>query len=170
MIFTIERFRPFNSLRSQEWLISNFPSSLTRNITSHSMENLAFHTLLRWRMIILQILTTPLIHFSFKGWENVNFLSWDWKGYIGWLCKLANTYYLWFVIPICSLIGRRDILEPFWRKNGESNHVLSFCVFTLNVFPTLSDWFKVITFQMCRWGYVTQKQVIHFVYKIIHGK
>ena len=29
------------------WSMSNFPSSPTRNITSHSMENLAFHSLLR---------------------------------------------------------------------------------------------------------------------------
>ena len=33
---------------SQEWTISNFFCSLTRNITSHSMKNLAFHSLLIW--------------------------------------------------------------------------------------------------------------------------
>ena len=43
-----------------------FSCSLTRNITSHSMENLAFHSLLRWKMIIIQILATPLMHFLFK--------------------------------------------------------------------------------------------------------
>ena len=37
------KFNPF----SQEWSNSNFPCSLTRKITSHSMENLAFHSLLR---------------------------------------------------------------------------------------------------------------------------
>ena len=42
---------------SWEWSISNFPCSLTRNIISHSMENLAFRSLLRWKMIILPILT-----------------------------------------------------------------------------------------------------------------
>ena len=30
-----------------EWSISNFPYSITRNITSHCMKNLAFHSLLR---------------------------------------------------------------------------------------------------------------------------
>ena len=30
-------------------------------MTSHSMENLAFHSLLRWKVIILQILATSLI-------------------------------------------------------------------------------------------------------------
>ena len=34
--------------------MSNLPCSLTRNITSHSMKNLAFHHLLRWKWIILQ--------------------------------------------------------------------------------------------------------------------
>ena len=34
-----------------EWSTSNFPCSLTRNNTSHSMENLALHTLLWWKMI-----------------------------------------------------------------------------------------------------------------------
>ena len=33
--------------------MSNFPCSLTRNITSHSMENMAFHSLLRRKIIIL---------------------------------------------------------------------------------------------------------------------
>ena len=35
------------------------------------MKNLAFHSLLRWRMIILPTLNTSLIHFYLKGWENV---------------------------------------------------------------------------------------------------
>ena len=34
------------------------------------MRNLAFHSLLRWGMIILPILTTSLTHFSLKGWES----------------------------------------------------------------------------------------------------
>ena len=61
---------PFHS---QEWSISNFPCSVTRDITSHSMKNLAFHSLLRRNMIMLSILTTSLIHSSLKGWENVLF-------------------------------------------------------------------------------------------------
>ena len=50
-----------------------FPCSLTRNITSPSMENLAFRSLFRWKMIILPVLTTSLIHFCLKGWENALF-------------------------------------------------------------------------------------------------
>ena len=63
---------PFHS---QERSISDFLCSLTRNITSHSMKNLAFHSLLRWKMIILPILTTSLIHFSVNVCENACFLS-----------------------------------------------------------------------------------------------
>ena len=33
--------------------MSNFPCSLTSNITPHSMENMAFHSLLRLKMIVL---------------------------------------------------------------------------------------------------------------------
>ena len=41
--------------------ISNFSCSLTRNITSDGMENLAFHSSLRWKMIIiLPIFTTSV--------------------------------------------------------------------------------------------------------------
>ena len=38
---------------SQEWSMSNFSCSLTRKIASHSMENMAFHSSLRWNMIVL---------------------------------------------------------------------------------------------------------------------
>ena len=58
-------------LPSWEWSISNFSWSLSRNITSYRMKNLVFHSLLRWKMIVLPILTTLLIHFSLKSLENV---------------------------------------------------------------------------------------------------
>ena len=84
---SLEVHSPFNEVtpleerHSQKWTISNFPCSLTRNITSHSRKNLAFHSLSRWTMIILPILTTSVMHFSFKGWENILFWTWEWKGY-----------------------------------------------------------------------------------------
>ena len=40
-----------------------FPCSLSRNITPHSMKNLAFHSFLRWKRIILSIIVTSLEHF-----------------------------------------------------------------------------------------------------------
>ena len=66
-------FNPLLLIRSQEWSMPNFLYSLTRNITSHSMKNLAFHSVFRRKMIILPILTTWLIHSSLKGRENVLF-------------------------------------------------------------------------------------------------
>ena len=63
----------------QEWSISNFPCSLIRNITLHSRENLAFYSLLRWKMIILLILTTFRIHVSLKSLEECTFWTWEWK-------------------------------------------------------------------------------------------
>ena len=60
-------------VNSQEWSISNFPCSPNRNITSHSRKNVAFHSSLRWGMIILPILNNSLIHFSLKCWENALF-------------------------------------------------------------------------------------------------
>ena len=35
------------------------------------MKNLKFHSLLRWKMIRLPVLTNSLKHFFLKGWENV---------------------------------------------------------------------------------------------------
>ena len=66
-----ERVNPFTP-KSVQFQIS--PCSLTSNITSHSMENLALHTLLRWKMIQL-----PNSHYLtytlnlFKYWENALF-------------------------------------------------------------------------------------------------
>ena len=68
---------PFHS---QEWSISDFPCCLTRNITWHSMKNLAFQSLLRWKMIILLILTTSLIHLSALKVGRVYFVNLGEKG------------------------------------------------------------------------------------------
>ena len=71
----------FQLFHSQEWSMSNFPCSLARNITSHSMENLAFHSFLRWKMIsILLILTTSPTHFLFQRLGEHTFWTWEWKG------------------------------------------------------------------------------------------
>ena len=64
----LSKHQPF---RYQECPISNFLCSLTRNMTSHSMENFAFHSLLRWEMIMLPIRTTSLINCFLGSWENV---------------------------------------------------------------------------------------------------
>ena len=62
----------FQLFHSSEWSMSNFPCILTRNIAYHSMENLAFHSLLKWKKITVPILVISLISiFSLAGWENV---------------------------------------------------------------------------------------------------
>ena len=63
--------------------MSKFPCSLTRNMTSHSMENLTFHSLLRWKVIILQILATSPIQSLFERLGEYTFWAQEWKG-----CKL----------------------------------------------------------------------------------
>ena len=55
-------FDPFTP-KSDQYQI--FPAD-SPEILSHSMENLAFHSSIRWKMIILPILTMSLIHFSYK--------------------------------------------------------------------------------------------------------
>ena len=42
------------------------PLQLHKNMTSHSMENLTFHSLLRSNIIILQIITTSLVQLLFE--------------------------------------------------------------------------------------------------------
>ena len=49
------------------------PAASPEIYTIHSMENVTFHSLLRWKIIILPILANSFLHFLFKGWENVLF-------------------------------------------------------------------------------------------------
>ena len=63
--------------------ISNFAYSLTKNFTSPSMKTLASHSLLRWKMTILSILSTTHIDnvpFHFLG-ECTFFGTGEWKGW-----------------------------------------------------------------------------------------
>ena len=59
--------------------VINYSCSLTRNITSHSMENLIVHSILRWKMIIPPILTTSLIHLSSGRLGECTFWTWEWE-------------------------------------------------------------------------------------------
>ena len=73
-------FAPFHS---QEWSISNFSCSLTRNITSRSIKNLAFHSLLRCKMIIIYQFSLPHSHiFSREVWENAYSSNLGVKGFM----------------------------------------------------------------------------------------
>ena len=97
------RAYPFHS---QEWSISNFSRSLTTNITSHSMENVAFHSLLRWKMIVLSTLTTLSYTVLFTRLGECRFWAWEWKGYKGPkepTLILVNLNPSWFMVTITWL-------------------------------------------------------------------
>ena len=64
----------------QEWSISNFSCSLTSNITWHSMENRAPHSLLRWKMFLLPNSHYLTYTFIFKRLGECTFWTWEWKG------------------------------------------------------------------------------------------
>ena len=126
---------PFHS---QEWSMSSFPCSLTRNITPHSMENLAFHSLLRWNMIILPILTTSPIHFPLGKLGECPFCTWE-------RLKLSSTY-RWSVLSVFSIYARfswrtlaleRIQQDAFRKHQTRSELVESVCKVTGN--PPLQD-------------------------------
>ena len=91
--------------------MSNFPSSPTRNMTSHSKDSLAFHSLLRWKMILIQILTTLLMHFLFRRLGECTF--WANNGWI--MARLA------FNITFGSLWIDSDG-QRSWNGWGRSGH------------------------------------------------
>ena len=68
------------------------------------MNNLAFHSLLRWKLIILPILTTSVIHFSSKGWENV-------------LCELRSERVKPVVLTVLLLNQTQKTHPAFSEKN-----------------------------------------------------
>ena len=58
------------------------------------MKNLAFHSLLRWKVIVLPMLTTSCIHFSLGRLGECTFWTWEWKGskFLLILCIEAQLY------------------------------------------------------------------------------
>ena len=66
------RSNPFTSKIDH---ISNFASNLTRYVHPHSMENFASHSLPRWKMIILSILTIPRSYSSLSKVGRIFFLN-----------------------------------------------------------------------------------------------
>ena len=70
-------FNPFTPESDQ---CQNSPAASQEIMTSHSMENLTFHSLLRWKVIILQILTTSLIQLLFERLGEYTFWAQEWKG------------------------------------------------------------------------------------------
>ena len=144
-----------------------FPCSLTRNITSHSMENLGCHQLLRWKMIILPILTTSLIHFSLKGCENVLFelgsesVQRIKSRFLKWQGNLINAQH---TDPF-------SLTFHFWRSSwGRRKNVSSIFVDeSCTGLPQLSTCVSVL-FQLDRWmGTKSRDSFCHFSTVVIHS-
>ena len=77
--------------------MSKSPCSLTRNMTSHSMENLTLHSLLRWKVIILYKFS---LHHSYNcflySWENTLFELRTERVNACWMCVLTIYSFLHF--------------------------------------------------------------------------
>ena len=135
----------FGPSHSQEWSMSNFPCSLTRIITSNSMKNLAFHSSLRWKMIIQPILTTSLIPFLFKRLGECTFWTWVWQ----WL--YPQDYHIsggeneqFWALPA-------DSFNPFTPKSDQvqispvaSTVILHHTVWRTWLFIAYSDWKMIL--------------------------
>ena len=94
------------------------------------MRNLAFHSLLRWKMIIPPILTTSLIQFSKKGWENVLFELGSERG--KWcpsnmnlvvllllFCQISSQAWIPFLVRRCSHFKHwRQYQLPWWLTHS----------------------------------------------------
>ena len=114
---------PFHSW---EWSMSKFPCSLTRNITSHSKENLTFHSLLRWKVIILQILATSLIQSLFERLGEYTFWHILYQNsctaifIVRWMVWVARFYFVHFA---GSEVKRKNFalwssLIRFWKTQS----------------------------------------------------
>ena len=125
----LANFNPF-----REWSNLNFPCSLTRNITSHSIRNLAFHSLLRWKMIILYNFSLSRLHISLeKAWRMYLLsLALEDMDEVANQCGINNTQLYW---PLKAGNGHWGVNEysshherhagtPTWDL-GQSRHATS---------------------------------------------
>ena len=99
---------------------SNFSCSLTSNITSHSMKNLAFHSLLRLKDDSCTSSHYLTYTFLFKRMGECTFWAWDWKGhpFHSWAQKvyspnLSKSDCMSDVARICSIITFH--LSKLWK-------------------------------------------------------
>ena len=82
--------------------------SLTRNITSHSMKNLAFHSLLRWNMAWF---TTNSHYLAYTFIFKMYFWTREWKS---WACQLISIWVKSLVqIPFKLLCILCQMLLPY---------------------------------------------------------
>ena len=70
----------FNPLTPESDQCQISPLALPEILHHTVKENLVFHCILKWKMNILQILTTSLMHFLFKTLGECTFWAQEWKG------------------------------------------------------------------------------------------
>ena len=142
--FTSCHPEPFHS---QEWSISNFPCSLKRNITWHSMKNLVFHRLLRWNMIILPIITTSVIHFLFKGLGECSFWTFIRWFIVSFFLVTVNT---WNFILIAKY-ARLSVTLHCWPYVLSAIVLLGYLFQSLPLKIALIIWRFVMTWRSAHW-------------------
>ena len=103
------------AFHSQEWSISNFSCSPTRNITSYSMENLAFHSLLTDERWLHYQLSLPHLYISLWNVRRIS-LNLD-EGELG---ELA-----WIQTSLREKPGPGDELESGWNSGYRRMYFLN---------------------------------------------
>ena len=103
--------------------MSNFSCNLTRNITPHSMKNLAVHSILSWQMIILPILTTWLIHFSFDSRRQLFMSNIQWVTMkIHALEEQTNSVQCSLFVPVYSQFTLHEVFDPPGWQWSDAEH------------------------------------------------
>ena len=80
----------------------NFKFLLQPHQKYYITKNLAFHSLLKCKTIMLPILTTSLILFLLRWLGAYSFWAWKWKGCL--LC-FRTQWHWWIWVPFCTLSG-----------------------------------------------------------------
>ena len=116
-------------LHSQEWSISKFSWSLTRNVTSHNMKNLAFHSLFKWIMIIYYQFSLHHLHISLLRVGRMYFLNLRVKGLVA--SALLKPPSRFFTFPCLSPFTYIQFSLHFLANSRESQGETFVIVFML---------------------------------------
>ena len=111
-----ELLRLLYSTQQRVWAANSHYLSLPRvNITSHSMKNLAFHSLLRCKMIILPILSaSPIHYFLFKRFGKINVLFELRNERVTLFCLLPHST-IYFSSDWCESNRKTDLMSSTSR-------------------------------------------------------
>ena len=111
-----------------EWSMSNFPCSLIRKITPHSVRNFAFHSLLRWKMIRGSTLRPTVL--LKRSWQLQN-CGWTWfEHYLqkcDWLFSPISSPVIILSIPTTPYTHKVGIIWTSKWKGWEHDKVRMIC-------------------------------------------